>query len=151
VRPLTILYVGAGIAAAAAGGVIAWRVWQRGEDVAEAAQEVLQAVNPTNPDNVAARAVNTVVQKITGDDQATLGTKLWEWMNPGQAAADNRITDPVRVKEPAPGSGQGAAPDFGDFASSSPIWDDESRGLGRVYSDVAPLDLPTTPFWYGAP
>jgi hypothetical protein len=90
-----MLYVVAGAASAVAAGVIAWKVWGQGAKVADAVADVLDAVNPTNPDNVAAKAVNSVVQAVTGDKDATLGTKIYDVLHPGENA---------QIQAPPPGT-----------------------------------------------
>lgn len=40
-----------------------------------------EKINPMSDKNVAYGAVNTIVQETTGDPNATLGTKLYEWVD----------------------------------------------------------------------
>lgn len=55
----------------------------------------LNAVNPTNRDNVFSRAANAATQAATGDSSASLGTKVWEWLNPSRANLEAQITAPT--------------------------------------------------------
>lgn len=46
------------------------------------------AINPTSSNNLAYRGSNAIVQSVTNDPYATLGTKIWETFNPGAVAAE---------------------------------------------------------------
>lgn len=80
-----------GYAALAAVGLVGYVYWQSRQDVitvtkkaADAVEEVVKkGVNPVSHDNYANRAVNSVVQAITGDEHATLGTKIYDWLHGG--------------------------------------------------------------------
>lgn len=42
------------------------------------------ALNPASDKNLAYTGVNSVVQTLTGDKDATLGTKLYDWLHPNE-------------------------------------------------------------------
>jgi hypothetical protein len=111
VHPITWAYIGA----AALGIAVLYEIKTYGSDVKTAAGDALQAVNPVNPDNVFASAANKVVQAATGEPDATLGAKIWEWLHPGAVAAEQSITDPLKVTAPLPAAGKGDAVDLGAF------------------------------------
>lgn len=52
-------------------------------DVLDAAGDALQAVNPTSDRNLAYRAANGLGAVITGDDDWTLGSAVYDWLHPG--------------------------------------------------------------------
>lgn len=54
-------------------------LWYTKEKATEAVKEVGQAVNPVNPDNIFNSGVNSVVQALTGEENATLGSKIYDW------------------------------------------------------------------------
>lgn len=88
VEAKTILALGT----VAIAGFVVWRVSKAAGAAASAAATAVgqgaiavgTAVNPLNNDNVFATGVNKVVQAVTGDTSATLGTKLFDWWNPNE-------------------------------------------------------------------
>lgn len=75
-------------------GAILWAVIRQGKTVAEAAGDVVAAVNPLNQDNVFAKAADKVTQIVTGDETTSLGSKIADLFDKsGQVA-----TAPVEVK-----------------------------------------------------
>lgn len=52
--------------------------------------KVVDAVNPASANNLAYRGTSAVVQSVTNDPYATLGTKIWEWANPDAVTAEKR-------------------------------------------------------------
>jgi hypothetical protein len=138
-KALPILYAGAGIAAAAVGLAIAWKVNKTGAAAADAAREVLRDLDPTNANNVIKRQVDKVVQAATGEPDATLGGKIYEWLHPGETAAQARISDPVVL--PAKQTEAHAAASLGELGINT----DELPGA------PGSLLAPYTPFWYGGP
>lgn len=88
------------IAATIVVGIIAYTLWQKKGSITAAAGAVGTALNPVSDQNLAYKAANAVTQALTGDSGATLGTKLWELVNPGQAASDNAITAPTGPNVP---------------------------------------------------
>ena len=57
--------------------------------VTDTAKTVVDAITPTNPDNIIAQGANAVARVVTGGDPgATLGTTLFEKLNPGTVAAE---------------------------------------------------------------
>ena len=73
-------------AAALALGGLAFVVIRKGSDLAgawtEKVDNVAQAVNPTNPDNVFAQGSNTLAQKISGDPTVTFGSWIYDLTHP---------------------------------------------------------------------
>lgn len=57
---------------------------------------VASAVNPVDPNNVFNTGANSVLQTITGDKDATWGSKIYDWLHPGEA---ERLSRPVSQKE----------------------------------------------------
>lgn len=83
-----------------ASGAVAWLIIRQGKSAAAAVGTVVDQINPTNPNNAAARTVNAVVQAVTGDPSASLGTKVFEWLNPGTVARESQITAPTPMRSP---------------------------------------------------
>lgn len=50
--------------------------------VTRGATEVVKAIDVTSPDNVANRVADKVTQAVTGEKGATIGNKLFDWLNP---------------------------------------------------------------------
>ncbi len=105
---------------------------QLGQGAAKVAGEVLDAINPTNPDNVFASGVNKVVKTVTGDESATLGSKLFDIFNPSATATAEGITRPTVIGKPAPGAG---LPDFAsdDWMPAPTPHFDWRQGLADVW------------------
>jgi hypothetical protein len=83
----------AAVAAVAGLGFVLYR--NRGaivSGVADAAGAVGQAVNPTSDRNLAYRGVNAVGGAVTGDASFSLGSWLWEKLNPAAVAAERDLT-----------------------------------------------------------
>ena len=76
-----------------------------GKKAVAAVGDVAQAVNPLNPDNVFAGAVNATGAAVSGNPDFSLGAWLWELTHPGQAARDAAITAPVTLDKPGGASG----------------------------------------------
>lgn len=70
------------------------------DGVVSTAKAVGTAVNPLDQKNIANKAVNATVQAVTMEKDATLGTKLFDWLNPEWAAYDPNKETP---KEPPKG------------------------------------------------
>ena len=68
-------------------------------EVGEAAGRVGQAVNPTNPENVFYRGVNSIGAAISGDDNFNLGVWTYDILHPDQAAA---MTSPITIVDKNP-------------------------------------------------
>jgi|GEM_PF-5206616 len=64
---------------------IANKIAGAASDAADAAQTALgnaaNAVNPLNPNNIIAGGVNTALQGMTGNQDATLGTWFYDLLN----------------------------------------------------------------------
>lgn len=69
---------------------------KRGAD--KAAQVIKEDLNPASDKNIVYGGVNSVGEAVTGDKDFSLGSWLYEVLNPEQAAKDNSITDPVTVR-----------------------------------------------------
>lgn len=67
-------------------GLVAWRVYRAGGQVAEAAAELAQRdLNPASPDNVVNRGVSAIGAAISGDPAWSLGGQLYDWTHTDQA------------------------------------------------------------------
>lgn len=86
--------------------IVAYLIIVKGKAAADAVRGVvtgaagavggaLNAVNPTNRDNVFSQAANAATQAVTGDSSTSLGTKVWEWLNPSRASLESQITAPT--------------------------------------------------------
>lgn len=75
--------VGLGVAAIAA-LLVAWKSGA----LAKGATVVAQSINPLNPENVFARSADAVVQHLSGDPGATVGTSWWETWNADRVAKE---------------------------------------------------------------
>jgi hypothetical protein len=53
-----------------------------------AGEVVTHELNPTSPDNLAYRGVNSVGKIISADPQFSLGVWAWELLNPSQVARE---------------------------------------------------------------
>lgn len=53
-----------------------------GDAAGAAARATLDAVNPASQNNLAYAGANAITQAATGDEHATVGTKLAEWFDP---------------------------------------------------------------------
>jgi hypothetical protein len=83
-----VLAIGAGVAVV---GVILYK------GVPAAAKAVGAAVDPTSDKNVFYRGANAVVGAVTGDKDATVGTKLWDVFN---RDVDKQISDMLKGTAP---------------------------------------------------
>lgn len=67
-----LLYLGVGAAVL----FLAYKLVTRG------AKEVVKAIDVTSPDNVVNRVADKVTESVTGEKGATIGNKLFDWLNP---------------------------------------------------------------------
>lgn len=65
------------------GGAIAFAWWLWGDKLAALGNKF----NPSSPDNLASQAANAITQAVTGDDNATLGTAIYDWLHPEQSVS----------------------------------------------------------------
>lgn len=80
--------IGAGLGIAAIAALLV--AWKTGA-LAKGATVVAESINPLNPENIAARRANAVVQHVTGDAGATVGTAWFETMNPAAVAKEREV------------------------------------------------------------
>lgn len=74
------------------GAYVAVSIFSRAKDgLTGAAKGLLDAVNPTNPGNIVARAADAVVQAVTGDSNTSVGSKLYDLVNPNAPKADAAV------------------------------------------------------------
>lgn len=79
-----LFVIGAGIGLVALLGV--YLVARKaGAALGDAASAVGTAINPVSDQNLAYQGTNAVVRAVTGDQDATLGTKIYEWLHPNEA------------------------------------------------------------------
>lgn len=83
-----VLAIAAGVAIV---GVVAYKT------VPKALKKVGQALDPTSDKNVAYQGTNAVVQAVTGDKDATVGTKIWDIFN---RDVDQKIADMLKGTAP---------------------------------------------------
>lgn len=57
-------------------------------------------LNPASQENIVNRAVNSVVQTVTGDSSATLGTKIYDWLHPDENVLRADMTKEIAVDAP---------------------------------------------------
>jgi hypothetical protein len=97
---------------------------------------VLDGLNPTNPNNVFARAADAVTQLVTGDPNTSLGSTLYDVMNPNAPRADA----PVEV-----GAGRvspSASKLVAQFGGSKLTREDQQWMAGQLYgADVQTADV----------
>lgn len=144
VRASSIAYAGAFLVL----GLLALKVLKEGkalgEGAARTAGKVLEAVNPANPNNIAAAAVNGLVQTVTGEKDVTLGGKLAEWFNPAVRAADRAIAAAVAPIAPSRLRGD-LLKDYTDAELRAGAPFDWRDALAETHQ------VPMTDFFHGAP
>lgn len=82
-----VILFGAGV-----GLVLVFAVAAIGRRALAAADLSLQAINPANPNNAIAGAVNGLGETITGTPSWSLGGWVWELSHPGQRQAEREVT-----------------------------------------------------------
>lgn len=63
-------------------------------------------INPASDENLAYRGVNEIVRAATGDNQTTLGSKIYDWLHPNDGLADDEYLDAngiIRKRTAEPG------------------------------------------------
>jgi hypothetical protein len=111
-----VLAAGVGVAL-----VVLWQARKAAAAVADAIKA--GAVDPTSSNNLAYRASNAVGGAVTGDANYSMGAHLWEWLNPGAAAAEvAAVRGPVAKPAPAPVAVLPPAPSVG------PAWAGQVTG-----------------------
>lgn len=90
------------LTAMAIGLAVAYKIYSERKSLGDAADEIADrvaeaadAVNPVSPNNIAYKAANSALRVFTGDEEATLGTKIAEWFNPDVKRADAEIAAAV--------------------------------------------------------
>jgi hypothetical protein len=73
------LKFGFGAVIASAIGLVLLLLWLRYKDTAK--KFVSETINPLSDQNIVNRGVSKIVQKTTGEPDATLGTKLYDWID----------------------------------------------------------------------
>lgn len=63
------------------GGVVVVGAWWLKAKATKAVEDVGQAVNPVNPENVFNRGAQSIWDQFT-DGKGTIGTDIYEWLNP---------------------------------------------------------------------
>lgn len=143
--PIAIAY----LAALGFGAAVVWQLVKNKKAIAVAvtdtAKGVVEALTPTNPDNIVAQGVNAVARVLTGDPGATVGTSLWEKLNPGAVAAEKAAIygDPQKAAPIYPGLDaelRAGAPDAGDWRDTlAGAWESavaESANQGRAAASI---------------
>lgn len=82
--------------------------------IASTAGSIGAAINPVSDKNIFYGAANSVTQAITGDQNATVGTKLWELFNPSAVAAEKAMTNPIPAQTAGitPANGGATGPQY---------------------------------------
>lgn len=85
------------LAGLAVAGLVAWRVYSTGRQVAELAGDVIaRDLNPASADNLVNRAVSNVGASLTGDPNWTLGGAIFDLThNDPDDPSRNTVLDPV--------------------------------------------------------
>ncbi|MCZ2495723.1 hypothetical protein GN316_03030 [Xylophilus sp. Kf1] len=73
-------------AASGAASAIGETIANAGYQLWDTAGNVASAVNPTNPNNVIYSGVNSVGGAVTGTKDWSLGSAIYDWMHPEEAA-----------------------------------------------------------------
>lgn len=109
------------------GAYVAVSIFSRAKDgLTGAAKSALDAINPANPGNVVARAADAVVQAVTGDPNTSVGSKLYDLVNPNAPRADA----PVQLGSRAQPHAQALLDQFGP---STRTREDEAWMQGQLY------------------
>jgi hypothetical protein len=154
------------LAALGVGAFVVYRVVTRGPAavgdavaaVGGAAGRAVNLINPANPENIFALTANSAVRAVTAEPDATLGTKLWEWLHPDQVAAERamftdeakRAGERVRLTPSADG-GDFIARYYGEFTGT---YGDQIPNIGGpVFSTNEPVRDASgqTSTWFNAP
>ena len=98
------------LAALGIAGLVGWRIYQAIHDaqpgevldkaagaVKEAAVAVVDAVTPTNPENIVNRAATAVVQTATGNKVDSIGTGFYNMFHPDEWLMQQSTTQPQKV------------------------------------------------------
>lgn len=56
----------------------------------KAGQVAATKLNPLSPENIAYSSANALGAAVSGDEKFNLGSRLWEWLHPGQVEAEKR-------------------------------------------------------------
>lgn len=68
------------LAGLAVAGFVAYKLYKGVAVVGEAAKEIVtEKLNPVSDKNIAYNGVNSILQTLTGDQNATLGGKIYDW------------------------------------------------------------------------
>lgn len=68
---------------AVVGVVLGIAVYVTRNQVAQAATEIGEAVNPVNPDNIFSQGANAITRSLSGDQDQTLGTFIYDYFHGG--------------------------------------------------------------------
>lgn len=113
--PLIIKYPRTSAALALAAVVVAiYAAKQAKDSVTGLAADVGGAINPLNHDNIFNSAVNSFTQAVTGDTQLTLGSWIYEVLNPGWDKGYYETPYPVQPAQQATRD-QNTAPNLSDL------------------------------------
>lgn len=74
------------IAGAAAAVYFGYKAYQASKSL------VTETLNPASDKNIVNQGVTSVVQSVTGDPNATLGNKIYDWLHPGESASIRQVT-----------------------------------------------------------
>jgi hypothetical protein len=74
------LYLGTAIAGVVAVVIVARSGSKAAQSIATGVTTAAQAINPLNPDNVASKAANAVVQTVTGDPGTSVGSSTYDFV-----------------------------------------------------------------------
>lgn len=83
------------LGAACLGGYLIYKGVTKG--AAGVKKVITENLNPTSDQNLAYRAASAVVQGLTGDKTATLGTKIYDWLHPDQNIVKADFTKEIAV------------------------------------------------------
>lgn len=111
------------LAGVAVAGVLAWRAYTTGREVAELAGEVIaRDLNPASSDNLVNRAVTGVGATLTGDPNWTLGGAIFDLThNDPDDPSRNTVLDPVNPASERNVVNQGLQK-IGRSISGDPTW-----------------------------
>jgi hypothetical protein len=104
-------------------GLIVWRVYRTGGQVAEAAAElVTEDLNPASPDNLVNRGLSAIGAAITGEPEWSLGGQVYDWTHTDETdPGRNTLLTAINPADPDNVVNRGLSA-IGESISGQPGW-----------------------------